>query len=105
MIAVSSWSDTRAESGELDVAGDQPGDERVDMAGRVGAHHHPLTNLARDVTDTVADGHLRGELSNRHVDHGELSAPEFAAAFTGSSSPASAPSSEKQNIGEPEPAL
>ena len=58
--------------GELDVAGDQPGDEGVDVAGGVGAHHDPLTNHARVVTGTVTDGDLGGQLGDGHVDDGEL---------------------------------
>ena len=49
-----------------------PATNACDVTGGVGTHHDRLTNLARVVAGAVTDGHVRRELSDRHVDDGEL---------------------------------
>jgi hypothetical protein len=57
--------------GELAVAGAEPGDERLDVTGGVGAHQYPPA-LAGVVTGVMAAAVIVGELRDRRVDHGEL---------------------------------
>ena len=93
--------------GELDVAGDQPSDERVDVTGGVGTHHDPLTDLARVVAGAVTDRDLGGELGDRHVDDGELIGTRVRRRVAGSQDPGErfAVIGEAEHRLEPEAAL